>query len=152
MKARNDYHEAAAHVPAFVRRRLPLWLRRLLNQSYWLFYDFRDFLAESTGWLPFHSLRLFLYRQLLDIDIGLHASIHRGCRFYRPPGVQIGCHTVINRGVLLDGRMGLEIGSNVSISEGTAILTLSHDPNTPTFEEWGAPVRIGDRVFVGTKR
>jgi len=47
--------------------------------------------------------------------------------------------------------MGLYIGSNVSISEGTAIFTLEHDPNSPTFDNRGAPVRIADYVFLGAR-
>ncbi len=150
-KVVDDYYDVAAYVPSRLRRRLPFWLRRCLNQSYWLWCDFRDFLAEATGWLPFHTFRLFLYRYVLRMHVGAHTSIHRCCRFYRPSGVQIGYHTVINRNVLLDGRMGLQIGNNVSISEGTAIFTLDHDPNSPTFEERGASVHIGDRIFVGAR-
>jgi maltose O-acetyltransferase len=58
---------------------------------------------------------------------------------------------VINRDVLLDGRAGLRIGHNVSISEGTALFTLDHDPQSPTFERRGAPVIVGDRVFIGAR-
>jgi len=53
--------------------------------------------------------------------------------------------------VLLDGRLGLAIGDNVSISEGAAFFTLEHDPNSPTFENRGAPIQIGDRVFIGAR-
>jgi acetyltransferase-like isoleucine patch superfamily enzyme len=151
MKPRDDYYQAASRVPDPLRKRLPLRSRRSLNRAYWLFYDFRDFLAEAVGWIPFHWPRLLLYRHLLGIEIGAHTSIHRGCRFYRPPGVRVGQHSVINREVLLDGRMGLKIGDNVSISEGTAIFTLEHDPNGAGFGERGAPVSIGDRVFIGAR-
>lgn len=150
-KITNDYHRLAGFVPSGLRKRLPYWLRRSLNQFYWLWYDFRDFLAESTGWVPFHGLRLLIYRSVLRMKIGSGSSIHRRCRFYRPAGVQLGQHTVINRDVLLDGRMGVQIGDNVSISEGAAILTLEHDPHSSTFAERGAPVRIGDRVFIGAR-
>ena len=132
-------------------RRLPKPLKQLAGRIYWLAYDARDFGAEAIGWLPSHLLRLGLYRYLLRIRIGAHSSIHRGCRFYRPSGVQIGAHTVINRDVILDGRQGLVIGDNVSISEGAAFFTLEHDPNSPTFENRGAPIRVGDRVFVGAR-
>ena len=132
-------------------RRVPRPVKRSLNWLYWLAYDVRDFGAEAIGWLPSHLLRLGLYRYLLRIRIGAHSSIHRGCRFYRPSGVQIGAHTVINRDVVLDGRQGLVIGDNVSISEGAAFFTLEHDPNSPTFENRGAPIRVGDRVFVGAR-
>jgi maltose O-acetyltransferase len=147
----HDYYRLAGVVPSGIRKRLPYWLRRSLNQLYWLWYDFRDFLAESTGWVPFHSIRLFIYRSILRMDIGPGTSIHRRCRFYRPTGVQLGRNTVINRDVLLDGRTGVQIGNNVSISEGTAILTLEHDPHSPTFAERGAPVRVNDYVFIGAR-
>jgi acetyltransferase-like isoleucine patch superfamily enzyme len=132
-------------------RRLPISLKRWLNNLYWRIYETRDYLAEIVGHLPSHSFRLWLYRSLLQVAIAPGTSIHRGCRFYRPSHVCIGAHTVINRDVLLDGRTGLEIGNNVSISEGVAIFTLEHDPNSPTFDNRGAAVRIGDRVFVGAR-
>jgi acetyltransferase-like isoleucine patch superfamily enzyme len=130
---------------------MPHQLRRFLTKLYWHWYDARDFIAEAVGWLPSHGLRLLLYRRLLRISIGQRTSIHRSCRFYRPSGVNIGSHSIINRDVLMDGRMGLQIGNNVSISEGTAIITLEHDPNSPAFETRGAAVRLGDRVFVGAR-
>ncbi len=132
-------------------RRLPLPVKRVLNSLYWIGYDATDFLTEQTGHIWFHGLRLWMYRHLFKITIGPHTSIHRGCRFYRPAGVVIGAHTVINREILLDGRSGLTIGDNVSISEGTIILTLDHDPNSPNFENRGGSVVIGDRAFVGTR-
>lgn len=132
-------------------RRLAMPIKLFLGKLYWLSYDAVDFLAEQTGYIWFHSPRLWLYRHLFKTTVGAHTSIHRGCRFYRPPGVTIGAHSVINRDVLLDGRSGLIIGDNVSISEGTVILTLEHDPNSPTFENRGGPVIIQDRVFIGTQ-
>lgn len=147
----HDYQRLAGFVPQGLRKRLPYRLRRALNWLYWLGYDFLDFVAESTGRAPFHGFRLFVYRHVLRMKIGPGSSIHRRCRFYRPTGVQLGQHTVINRDVLLDGRTGVQIGDNVSISEGVAVLTLEHDPHSPTFAERGAPVRIGDRVFIGAR-
>lgn len=136
-------------MPASIRRFLPSWMRSWLVHLYWLRYDARDFLVEQVGRLGFHGLRLWLYRHFFKITIGPHTSIHRLCRFYAPSRVTIGAHTVINREVLLDGRSGLTIGDNVSISEGAVILTLEHDPNSPTFENRGVPVIIYNRVFIG---
>jgi acetyltransferase-like isoleucine patch superfamily enzyme len=147
----DEYHQVAGRVPASLRRRLPLWLRRALNRAYWRFYDLRDYVAESVGWLPSHRLRLVLYRHVLGIRIGQGSSVHRGCRFYRPPAVKIGAHVVINRDVLLDGRRGLTIGDHASISEGVAVFTLEHDPNSPSFAERGGAVQIGERAFVGAR-
>lgn len=135
--------------PDHLLRRLPLPVKRSLNTLYWLGHDAADFLAEQVGHLWFHGLRLWLYRRLFRVAIGAHTSIHRFCRFYAPSRVTIGANTVINREVLLDGRSDLTIGDNVSISEGTVILTLEHDPNSPTFENRGGPVIIHDRAFIG---
>jgi len=146
-----DYRRTSGRLSPRMRRLLPLRLRAFITQIYWRWYDATDFLAEIIGWLPSHTLRILLYRSLARLHVGAHTSIHRGCRFYRPSGVTIGNHTIINRDILLDGRMGLQIGDNVSISEGTAIITLEHDPNSATFETRGASVRIGDRVFVGAR-
>jgi acetyltransferase-like isoleucine patch superfamily enzyme len=134
-----------------ILRKLPLPVKRFLNTVYWLGYDAVDFLAEAIGWLPSHVVRRLLYKHLLRIHIATGTSIHRGCRFYKPRGVQIGALTVINRDVLLDGRMGLIIGDNVSVSEGVAIFTLEHDPNSPEFANRGAPVHIADRTFIGAR-
>lgn len=146
-----DYQRLAGVVPPGLRQRLPYWLRRALNRLYWVWYDSLDFLVELTGKAPFHTLRLFIYRYVFRMKIGAGTSIHRHCRFYRPAGVQLGQHTVLNRDVFLDGRTGVQIGNNVSISEGVAVWTLEHDPHSPTFAERGAPVRIGDHVFIGAR-
>ncbi|MDH4135796.1 MAG: acyltransferase [Anaerolineae bacterium] len=141
---------ASDHFP-FLRKHLPNWAKRLILWLYWTWYDTRDALVALIGYLPSHTLRLASYRLLFGIKIGSHTSIHRGCRFYNPSGVTIGQHTVINRGVLLDGRRPLTIGDNVSISEEAMLLTLEHDPDSPTFEMRGEPVVIKDRVFLGTR-
>lgn len=129
---------------------LPQPAKRLLAALWWAGYDARDYLAEAIGHLPSNRVRLFLWR-LTGARIGRRTSIHRGCRLYNPPGVRVGSHTVVNRDVLLDGRMGLQIGDNVSISEGVGMFSLEHDPQSSTFENRGAAVHIGDRVFIGTR-
>jgi acetyltransferase-like isoleucine patch superfamily enzyme len=134
-----------------MKRLLPLWVRKSLSRVYWLWYDARDFVVEAIGWIPFHTIRLIGYKHFARVRIGRYTSLHRGCRLYRPAGVQLGRNSIINRDVLLDGRMGLTIGNNVSVSEGVAIFTLEHDPNSPDFANRGAPVRIGDRVFIGAR-
>lgn len=151
MGVHNDFQSAAAHMPSGLKRVMPMWLRRMLSQLYWRWYETRDFIAEAIGWLPFHTLRLFLYQYVCQVHIGRRTSIHRGCRLYRPSGVHIGDHTIINREVLLDGRMDLSIGQNVSISEGAYIFSLEHDPNSSNFSDRGAPVTIRDRVFIGAR-
>lgn len=151
MSVFDDYQASKARVSADIKKFLPRWFRAWVVDLYWMRYNAMDFLAEQTGHLWFHGLRLWCYRHLFKITIGPHTSVHRLCRFYRPSGVTIGAHTVVNREVLLDGRSGLTIGDNVSISEGAVLLTLEHDPNSPTFENRGASVVIHNRAFIGTQ-
>jgi len=146
-----DHEAAKERIPSVFRQRAPLKFKLFLSRWYWRWIDAKDYFIELTGVIPSHSVRLFLYRRVFHVAIGKTTSIHRRCRFYRPAGVSIGAHSVINRGVLLDGRSGLRIGNNVSISEGTQILTLEHDPNSPDFGWRGASVAIGDRVFLGAR-
>ncbi len=138
-------------LPVSWRRRLPSGVKRALMKAYWLAYDSRDFVAEAIGWVPFHGLRLSLYRYLVRIKIGKNTSVHRGCRIYCPTGVRIGQHTIINRDVLLDGRMGVDIGDNVSVSEGVMILSLEHDLGSPEFSNRGGVVKICDYAFIGAR-
>lgn len=151
MSFANEKSAKKDRLPPGVRRRIPGWIKRAMDRLYWYGYDARDFAAELVGRIPAHGLRLFLYRHLLRIEVGEKTSIHRNCRFYFPPGVRIGSHTVVNRDVLLDGRMGLVIKDSVSISEGCAIMTLEHDPNSPTFANRGQQVVVEDRVFIGMR-
>lgn len=138
-------------MPEVFRQRAPLRLKLFLSRWYWRWVDARDYFIEIVGVIPSHALRLFLYRRIFGVSFGQATSIHRHCRFYRPAGGVIGAHSVVNRDVLLDGRSGLRIGDNVSISEGSQILTLEHDPNDPAFGWRGAPVVIGNRVFLGAR-
>lgn len=144
-----DHEDAKRKAPTVFRRRAPLKLKLFFSRWYWRWVDARDYFIELVGAIPSHALRLFFYRRIFGVTVGQATSVHRHCRFYRPAGVVIGAHSVINRDVLLDGRSGLHIGANVSIPEGSQILTLEHGPNSPSFDWRGAPVVIGDRVFLG---
>jgi maltose O-acetyltransferase len=151
MRFQDEVAGRKASMPDGLRRILPRPAKRLLNSLYWWAYDGRDFAAEVVGRIPSHGIRLFLYRHLLRMEVGEKTSIHRNCRFYFPPGVRIGAHTIVNRDVVLDGRMGLVIGDNVSVSEGSAIITLEHDPDSLTFANRGQKVVVEDRVFIGMR-
>lgn len=144
-----EYEQAKEQAPGWAKR-LPKGLRRALAKAYWQRNDLRDFMAELTGRLLGHGLRVWLYRRL-GARVGRKTSIHRGCRMYAPGGVSIGDHSVVNRDVLLDGRSGLEIGQNVSISEGAMILSLEHDPNSAEFAARGGKVVVEEYAFIGAR-
>jgi acetyltransferase len=65
--------------------------------------------------------------------------------------IKIGRNTAINRLCVLDGRGGLVIGDNVNISAEAALYTGGHEVNSSNFAFYSKPVRIDDRVWVGTR-
>ncbi|TWT92697.1 DapH/DapD/GlmU-related protein [Stieleria varia] len=81
---------------------------------------------------------------------GTGASVQMRCRFMNGRRISLGARTVLNFGTLLDGRtFPIEIGEDVSIGPDATILTLGHDPQSPTFQTSGGPVTIGNRVWIG---
>lgn len=127
------------------------------------FIDFWVYLCTLTGYIPSHTIRLFLYRTVFRVKIGKDSSIHWRCEFNQPAGVEIGRNTVIGNDAFLDGRMKnffayrkehgcpLKIGNNVSIAGDVRIYTMEHDIDSPDFAEVGAPVVIDDYVVIGTR-
>jgi len=136
-----------------------------------LFIDFWVYLCTLTGYIPSHTIRLFLYRTFFRVKIGKDSSIHWRAEFNQPSGVEIGHNTVIGNDAFLDGRIKrvwnkgenkiigylkahdrpLKIGNNVSIAGEARIYTMEHDIDSPEFAEVGAPVIIDDYVVIGTR-
>jgi len=128
-----------------------------------VFIDFWVFLCTLTGYIPSHTVRLFLYRTFFRVKIGEDTSIHWRCEFNQPAGVEIGHNTIIGNDAFLDGRMKnflqyrkthgspLTIGNNVSIAGEVRIYTMEHDVDSPDFAETGAPVVIEDYAVIGSR-
>src|SRR5688572_12969825 len=107
------------------------------------------FYQGIIGQLPCHALREIYLKCYLG-TFGEKTTVQMGCRFLHGKNVSLGNHTVINFGSLLDGRRyKIEIGDNVSIGPEASILTLGHDPQSPTFEDRGGDVKIGSRAWIG---
>ena len=85
---------------------------------------------------------------IFGIKIPFSSSIHRGCKFFHIGKVKIGKNSVINFNCYLDNRRGITIGNNTAIAHNTKIYTLGHNINSPKFETKGAPVKIGNNVFI----
>ena len=137
--------------------------------------DFWIFLATLTGFIPSHTMRLFLYRYVFRMKIGKDTSIHWLARFNKPSGIAIGQNTIIGNDAFLDGRSirvklphensfvsyvkdflspmkrPLRIGNNVSIAGEVRIYTMQHDIDDPDFKEVEAAVIIDDYVAIGTR-
>jgi acetyltransferase-like isoleucine patch superfamily enzyme len=110
------------------------------------YYCYNSFISH----IPVYWIRHWYLRKILGISIGAHSSVHMGC-FITGRNIQIGHDTVINRNSYLDGRGGLSIGSFVAISPESYILSLGHDPNSPTFDTIAGRVVIEDYVWLGAR-
>lgn len=100
------------------------------------------------GLLPSRSLRGLALRIWLG-GLGRGTGVQAGCRFLNGRKVFLGRNNVINHGCLIDGRrFAVRTGANVSIGPDATILTLGHDPQSPTFADKGGEVVIGDRVWI----
>lgn len=82
--------------------------------------------------------------------MGKGTSIHLKT-FIEGKNIVIGENCVINRSCYLDGRGSLVIGNKVSISPHVHIITVSHNMNSPYFENNFAEVMIGDYAWIGSK-
>lgn len=125
--------------------------------------DFWVYLCTLTGYIPSHTIRVFLYRTIYGVKIGKDSSIHWRAEFNQPAGVEIGHNTIIGNDAFLDGRMKnfisyrkahgrpLTIGNNVSVAGEVRIYTMEHDIDSPDFAETGGPVIIDDYAVIGSR-
>jgi acetyltransferase-like isoleucine patch superfamily enzyme len=74
----------------------------------------------------------------------------RGVRLLGSSSIIIGERSIIGSYVLLDGRGGLEIHHDVDIAPRCSILSLEHDPDSPTHDVRAKPVVIEDHVWIAT--
>lgn len=110
------------------------------------YYFYNSFVTN----IPFYAVRHGYLRNVLHIHLGGDSAFHMGC-FVTGNNISIGKNSVVNRRCYLDGRVGITMGDNVSVSAGTSILSLGHDPQSPTFATQGAHVTLSDYVWIGLK-
>jgi putative colanic acid biosynthesis acetyltransferase WcaF len=94
-------------------------------------------------------LRNAIYRSA-GLTLPRTSSIHWRAEFYSPEQIVVGERTTIGDSAFLDGRSGLSIGCSVNLGSHVTIWTRQHDIDDPYFAEVGAPVSIGDYVYVGS--
>ncbi|MDD3079520.1 MAG: glycosyltransferase [Paludibacter sp.] len=123
-------------------------IKKILNIGALLLrYNIANYIV---AYIPFHWLRLVYYKVICNIKIGRDTSIHIGT-FIVGVDIKIDQNSIINRNCLLDGRSGINIGKNVSISPDVHLITGSHDVNSERFKYKGAPIIIGDYVWIGSR-
>lgn len=115
---------------------------------------FRAFLFSFKWWfvnscltnLPSKHIRNFCLKRF-GMKLG-DARIYAGFHIRNPENIEIADGVSIGPKVLLDGRRGLFIGRNTVIGYGAIIWTLNHDYNDINFSGKGAPVSIGNYVWI----
>lgn len=111
--------------------------------------DLRLRLLADLGYLPSHAIRNFFYRRA-GVTLPRSSSIHWRAEFYHPGGVVIGENCIVGDTCFLDGRDGITFGSNVNVGSHVSIYTRQHAVDSPTFEEIGAPVAVGDYAWIAS--
>lgn len=116
-----------------------------------IFIDFELMILRIiSNHVPCHTFRKCAFR-FAGIKIGKGSSIHMGCKFFYPKGIEIGKDTVIGDSTFLDGRGELKIGNHVDIASEVMIYNSEHDINDPKFKAKVSPVVINDYVFIGPR-
>jgi maltose O-acetyltransferase len=104
---------------------------------------------QMAGKVPSHWIREFYLKAWLGA-IGKDSHVQMSCKFLHGRKVFLGNRNVINFGCLFDGRRyAIKTGNDVSIGPEAAILTLGHDPQSPSFADCGGEVHIEDRAWIG---
>lgn len=107
------------------------------------------FMLYQIAYIPSHHLRRFIYK-CLGMEMGKYNVFHFGTEIRGISKIKLGNSNIIGDNALLDGRRGLVLGNNVNISSNVSIYTLQHDHRDSRFDSVGAPVVIGDRVWLGS--
>jgi acetyltransferase-like isoleucine patch superfamily enzyme len=106
------------------------------------------FLNAIAARIPFHAIRLFLYRRVIRIGAGSSILMNARIRGFR---ITIGEGCVINSGAMLDGRgAALVLGNFVDVSPNVRIWTLDHDPNSTDHAARARPVTVGDYAWLSS--
>lgn len=124
--------------------------KKIFNRFFSYFIDLELFFLRLVGWVPFHSIRVLIYK-LDGVKIGRKAHIHMGIQFFDPTKIEIGEGTIIGQNAFLDGRDSLKIGKHVDIASDVLIYNSEHDINSDDFKPIHAPVVIEDYVFIGPR-
>lgn len=121
-----------------------IYLGRWKNSVEWLL------LNNIFSSFPSQTIRIAFLR-LNGATISKHVLVYGGCEFRYPKGLNIGRGSSIGHRAILDARKGLTIGKNVTFATEVMIWTLHHDYNDINFTTVGAPVIIGDFVWLGSR-
>lgn len=124
---------------------LKKYTRRLLS-------GYTRYFIIQVGMIPSHTIRNFIYRKILLVNLDNYAIIYFGSEIRAPYNLEIGKGSIIGDKSILDARNGIKIGENVNLSSNVHIWTEQHDHRDPYFlcnSDSSFRVTIGDRVWIG---
>ena len=114
-----------------------------------IYYLFTDYIVNHIfSHIPFWHIRK-LYFLLIGAKIGKGTRMDMNITFLDPGRINIGANSHINCQCLIDARGTLLIGNNVSISLRSAIVTGSHNYNSPKFDFVKTRIQIDNNVWIG---
>jgi len=121
-------------------------LKSIFLSIYWFYSDFvmNHIFSHVLGW----RIRK-IYILICGAKIGKGSRIDMNFSIQDADKLIIGNHSHVNRQCILDARGGLHIKDCVSISQRVAIITGSHDQNSPNFDYVKKNVVINDYVWIG---
>lgn len=125
-------------------------LHKLGNRLESYALDFGLLLLHSTTWIPLHSLRNSIWR-LAGLTLGKESTLHTGIRVFDPRNITIGEGTIVGYACFMDGRDKVKIGNHTDIASEVMIYSQEHDLSSADFTAHGAPVSIGNYVFIGPR-
>lgn len=125
-------------------------IRKIIIRIDSYFLDFGLMLLHLTTWIPLHSVRNLIWR-LAGLKLGKRSTLHTGVRVFDPRNIRVGEGTIIGFSCFIDGRDQVVIGNNTDIASEVMIYSQEHDLSSPDFQAVGAPVTIGNYVFIGPR-
>lgn len=109
------------------------------------------YIIRLNQYLPFNSLRMFIYKNLIQLKVGKQTMIWCGNKFPDvPQDFEVGKNSIIgpNNVFLVGG--GIEIGSNVNLSGFSYFISQGHHANDPEYKTTFRKIVIEDDVWVAT--
>lgn len=112
--------------------------------------DFGLMLLHVSTYIPSHLIRNAIWRAF-GLRLGAHSTLHTGVRVFDPRHIKVGEGTIVGYATFIDGREEVRIGNHTDIASEVMIYSQEHDLSSPDFVATGAPVQIGDYVFIGPR-
>ena len=144
-RVKGNEHKSVEEVELIYSFSFKKWLMNLI-QGYARYTIFRIAL------IPSHTIRNFIYRKVMFVDLAEKAIIYWGAEIRAPYKLHIGKGSIVGDKSLLDARNGIIIGENVNFSSNVHIYTEQHDHRDPYFRcnsNDTFRVIVGNRAWIG---